>query len=90
MFIKNNHFFEQKSANMTKENNKNSKTIYLSIIYTNRIRIYYKNFNIYNYEKNSNNKKRNMKSIFADFVNWILKDNIHPVFCQYTVELNLR
>ena len=26
-----------------------------------------------------------MKSIFADIVNRILKDNIHPVFCQYTV-----
>ena len=31
-----------------------------------------------------------MKSIFADIVNRILKDNIHPVFCQYNVELNLR
>ena len=26
-----------------------------------------------------------MKSIFADIVSRILKDNIHPVFCQYTV-----
>ncbi len=25
------------------------------------------------------------EKFFADFVNLILKDNIHPVFCQYRV-----
>ena len=31
-----------------------------------------------------------MKSIFADFVYRILKDNIHPVFCQYYVPVAQR
>ena len=30
-------------------------------------------------------KKSKTKKFFANFVNWILKDNIHPVFCQYNV-----